>query len=105
MCAQTKTQISLGIRMKKIASLAIKNTVNEVWSDSENVQADMNIRCVHVSDGTFSKVAAYTVWCAVWGKFWLLCTFRQIVFSVERLQEVIFKFESWLKITQFCKTF
>ena len=68
----TNTQISLRIRASWPGSSlsALKNaplaTTSEDCSDCANAQADLSLRWVHISEGTFSDVTVHCVWFIKW---------------------------------------
>ena len=65
----TKTQVSqriqvawlvVVVRLKEHCILCYQKSFQLIiWSDCTNVQADLNLRWVHMSEGTFSDVEAY----------------------------------------------
>ena len=65
--------ISLCCLHEKTAFLAIENVPSEVSDKTGNVQADLNLHWVHMSEVTFSDVTAHFTWIVFSGKKNVFC--------------------------------
>ena len=104
----TKTQISLRIcavwsvfvvRIKKLCIYRYpKCDWWRFWSDCANAQADLNLRCLHMSQVMFSAVAAHTCMCLTLILLNNLISLTHFWLSANQKHHIMFsfKFTNWM---------